>query len=275
LGGKKPPEDKPVGVHKKQNMGRNFMRKERIKGLIAGILLTVLIFTSVTMVSASTRRSVNANIVYDNIRIMIDGVETTLTDLEGRAIEPFIMDGAMYVPISPLVRQFGRSSVYDGTNRILAITTPTTPPPRPRMTYFFDVLTAYENSNDTIIGENQNLIMLGDEYTNCWYFTTNRWNSVDAYVLYNLRGHHKAIKGILGHVDGTYRGGTGTLSIYLDNKLYTAYTLESSMLPTEIILDVTGVNIMKIEFSFDRGGEWWREWHSDRASYGFGNVTVE
>ena len=60
-------------------------------------------------------------ITYDDIKIMLDGRETVLTDLEGNAIEPFLMNDTMYVPISPLVRVFGKSSVYDKSNKILII----------------------------------------------------------------------------------------------------------------------------------------------------------
>jgi hypothetical protein len=63
-------------------------------------------------------------IIYDNITVNIDGVETLLTDLQGNAIEPFLMDNVMYVPISPLVRLFGRTSTYVAATRTLYIATP-------------------------------------------------------------------------------------------------------------------------------------------------------
>ena len=62
-----------------------------------------------------------AKITYDDIKVTIDGKSTTLKDLEGRAIEPFLMNDTMYVPISPLVRQFGKSSTYDTKTKTLVI----------------------------------------------------------------------------------------------------------------------------------------------------------
>ena len=63
----------------------------------------------------------NVKITYDDIKITMDGKATVLKDLEGRAIEPFIYNDTMYVPISPLVRQFGKSSTYDSKSKTLVI----------------------------------------------------------------------------------------------------------------------------------------------------------
>ena len=63
----------------------------------------------------------SVKITYDDIKITMDGKATVLKDLEGRAIEPFIYNDTMYVPISPLVRQFGKTSTYDGKSKTLVI----------------------------------------------------------------------------------------------------------------------------------------------------------
>jgi len=60
-------------------------------------------------------------IEYDDIKIMLDGKETVLTDLEGIAIEPFLINNTMYVPISPLVRKFGKTSTYESSKKTLVI----------------------------------------------------------------------------------------------------------------------------------------------------------
>ena len=63
----------------------------------------------------------SVKITYDDIKLTLDGKTMVLEDLEGRAIEPFLMDGTMYVPISPLVRQFDKSSTYDSKSKTLVI----------------------------------------------------------------------------------------------------------------------------------------------------------
>jgi hypothetical protein len=106
-------------------------------------------------------------------------------------------------------------------------------PPAPKVTYLFDELKAYDNSNKNIIVENQSFKMLGDECIKGWRFYTDLAPS-GATAFYNLRGQYKTVKGVLGHIDGTNRDGIGTLSIYLDDKLYKEYPLTSDMLPTEL-----------------------------------------
>ena len=78
-------------------------------------------FLGLSKDEAAIQGTKTVKITYAGIKITIDGKATTLKDLEGRAIEPFLMDDTMYVPISPLVRQFGKSSTYDTKTKTLAI----------------------------------------------------------------------------------------------------------------------------------------------------------
>ena len=247
--------------------------KKRIKSITMAFLVAVILCT--TVFAAPIWK--NVNIAYNNLKVNIDGVETILTDLEGRAIEPFIYDGVAYVPLSPLSRALGKNAQYDGAAMTIFITTPEVPrPPAPKLTYFFDVLTAFEKANGGYgveVRENQSFKMLGDDYANGWLFNASSYyvgsgHGGTASALYNLRGQYKTIKGILGHIDGTTRDGTGTLNIYLDNVLYKTYPMSSTMLPTEIVLDVTRINIMKVEYILEGS-------YKDAPKYGLGNVTIE
>lgn len=90
------------------------------RNFILGMVAMALIFSLAMSVSA-TLRTRQATLFYNDIQIDINGTLVTLTDLEGNVIEPFIMDNVIYVPVSPLVRQFGYTSTYDGANGTLYI----------------------------------------------------------------------------------------------------------------------------------------------------------
>ena len=240
-------------------------RRKRIKSIILAFLAAALLCT--TVFAAPVFK--NAQLAYNNLKVNIDGVETVLTNLEGEKIEPFIYDGVAYVPLSPLARALGKNAVYDPETITIFITTPVVPPPpAPKVTYLGVDLLAYEKNNEGSynVGENVSFKMLGDEYNGLTFANQFFRNS---YVLYNLRGQYKTLKGTLGHIDGSDRDSAGTINIYLDNELSKTYPLSANMLPVEVNINVTGINVMKIEIVFDRSRNF------DLTKYGFGNVIIE
>jgi len=243
-------------------------RRKRIKSIIFAFLAAAILCT--TVFAAPVWKSVS--IAYNNLKVNIDGVETILTDLEGRAIEPFIYDGVAYVPLSPLARALGKNAVYDGGAGTIFITTPAIPPPpKPAttVTYFFDVLESFEMNGDRNISINRTFKMLGDEYTRGWGFegSGGRTSSLS----YNLRGQYKTIKGVLGHIDGKSRDITGTVSFYvgLEKELRKTYPVTGTMKPMEIEISVVGVDILTIEWVINGSS------HYYDFVYGIGNVTIE
>jgi len=236
-------------------------RRKRIKSMILAFLAAALLCT--TVFAAPVWK--NASIAYNNLKVNIDGVETVLTNLEGEKIEPFIYDGVAYVPLSPLARALGKNAVYDPNTITIFITTPVVPPPSaPKLTYLGVDLLAYEQKGN--IDENRTFKMLGDEYKGLAFV---HWSDITQGVPYNLRGQYKTLKGTLGHVDGSRQNVTGTLNIYLDNELSKSYPLTSTMLPIEVSINITGVNILKIEVAFEGTRD------INQYVYGFGNVTIE
>jgi len=244
-------------------------RKKRIKSIILALVTAMVLCT--TVFAAPVWK--NVSIAYNNLKVNIDGVETILTDLEGRAIEPFIYDGVAYVPLSPLARALDKNAVYDGSAGTIFITTPAVPPPPkpapPKVEYFFDVLTEFENNNYNISSD-QSFKMLGDEYTRGWFFGGGGNRSQISSVSYNLRGQYKTIKGVLGHIDGQTRDFTGTVSFYvgLEKKFHKTYPVTGTMKPMEIEINVIGVDILTIEWVVNGSTYYY-------AVYGLGNVTIE
>jgi len=248
------------------------MRKERTKGFVLGILVTLMLSMTLNVFAAPITRSVQ--IMFNNIKITLDGEEIVPRDARGNVVEPFILDGTTYLPVRGIAGSLGLDVEWDGATQTVILTTPETPaePLPPGVRNFFDVLEAYETGSgnrNTRVEENQSFRMLGDEYANGLRFThiTLNWYDSTNYALYNLRGQHTTIKGVLGHIDDTSRDASGTLNIYFDNELYRSYPLVSTMLPTDVTLDVRGVNVLKFEHVVDN-------W-ANGGAYGFGNITIE
>jgi hypothetical protein len=258
LGGFLPPEDRFVEGYVKNKIFRRFLQmRKTIKGYAAGILTMVLIFTSLTMVSAQSRR-VNVNISYDNIRIMLDGAETALTDLEGRIIEPFIMEGVMYVPISPLARLFGRSSVYDGTNRILVIGEI----PRER-TSLNTAAPFYDGGGgaNAIVGTADSVMIGGTAYRDV--ITYYHWSAnATIFSLHNLNRQFRTLSGYIGRVDGMNMM-DATFTFIGDGTVLQTYNVRAGDLPIEILVSVANVRQLRIEVVLSGGH------HSTYAFQGF------
>ncbi len=92
--------------------------KKKVQGLIAGILVGA-IFASMPVLAKSMQQTINA--VYNNIRIVIDGIEVTPKDVDGNVVEPFIYNGTTYLPVRAVGEAFGKDVSWDGANATVYI----------------------------------------------------------------------------------------------------------------------------------------------------------
>ena len=239
--------------------------KKRIRSIIFGFLAAVLLCTTVFAAPVFT----NVQIAYNNIKIVIDGEEITPKDVRGNVVDPFIMDGTTYLPVRAIGEALGLEVEWNRNINTVFLTTPLEPLESQRR----NDLEAFEIrgvSHNILYEENQSFKMLGNDYIG-YTFANNAGGLVGTdctiSTFYNLNGQYTTIRGTLGRVDGTGTRG-GIFTIYLDDELYTGYTLSGTMPTYEIIIDVTGIRIMRIEVSIPIT-------HVSGAIYGFGNVTLE
>jgi len=235
----------------------NFKTKLRgARNFIIGMLTMALIFTLVMTVTArSGNRTVT--MTYNDIKVVIDGNPVTLTDLDGNAIEPVLIDNTLYVPMSPLVRALGKSSTYDGNAKTLYIG------PKPAETVpFLKVAPAYDVSNTAMVWTANDVTMGGNKYNDAIVYS----NIDTTYSLHNLNGKYKKITGYIGHVDGSNMS-DATFNFYGDGNLIASYDVKAQDLPKQISLIVTGVKQFKIEVINQRGSGW--------VDYAFVGATIE
>ena len=79
--------------------------KKRLQGLITGVLVGVLMTSGVVF---AKQASEIINVIYDNIKILIDGKEYQPTDANGNPVEPFIYNGTTYLPVRAIANAFDK-----------------------------------------------------------------------------------------------------------------------------------------------------------------------
>lgn len=71
------------------------------------VLLALVLTLSVTVFAKQATETIS--VMYDNIKILIDGVEYTAKDANGNVIEPFIYNGTTYLPVHGIANAFDKN----------------------------------------------------------------------------------------------------------------------------------------------------------------------
>lgn len=79
----------------------------RIRDVLTGCLLTVLLFSVVTTAGAALKSKTIE--VYTGSSIYIDGVELHPTDANGKPVEVFSYNGTTYVPLRAVSESLGKA----------------------------------------------------------------------------------------------------------------------------------------------------------------------
>ncbi|SBW02606.1 exported hypothetical protein [uncultured Eubacteriales bacterium] len=90
------------------------MKKERTKGFISGMLVMALVMGLIGA-AAATAGQRTANLQYMDIKITMDGQAITPTDANGNSVEPFAIDGTIYLPVRAVGNAMGMAVNWDGT----------------------------------------------------------------------------------------------------------------------------------------------------------------
>lgn len=103
------------------------MRNKNWKSFVSGFLVAILMMSLVTTgMAASAQRQLEA--WYSNIKITLDGVETTPKDVNGNVVEPFVVDGTTYLPVRAVANMLGLGVDWDGGTNTVILTTPGSKP---------------------------------------------------------------------------------------------------------------------------------------------------
>lgn len=94
------------------------MKKTKITTAVVAILILSI---CTVYASIGTR---TASLVYDNIKIILDGKEIVPTDSDGNAVEPFIIDGTTYLPVRGISNALGLEVGWNGETKTVELNTP-------------------------------------------------------------------------------------------------------------------------------------------------------
>lgn len=95
--------------------------KKQFRGFFIGLAFAlVLALSAGTVYAAAT--GVSIPVVYENIKVLLNGNELELRDGTGKTVEPFIYNGTTYLPIRAIAESFNKTVVWDAQARHVLIT---------------------------------------------------------------------------------------------------------------------------------------------------------
>lgn len=250
------------------------MLKEKLKGLVAGVVLSSLVVGAVPTMAEKVTKT--AELFYNNIKIVIDGKQADLRDAQGNTVEPFIIDGTTYLPVRAVSDALQKAVSWDGATQTVflgkndAIEQPSV--------WLKDLETftgnATTNSADTIEfgGSEYNDILTantGEVFQNYWYT-----NSDGASYLLNCK--YQSFKGTFylgkGNKNHSYKN---RIVVYGDDKvIYTSEGVAAGSFTIPFDIDVSNVVVLKIvPQEYSEGNDSWYE-HSSYSKFMIGNAGL-
>lgn len=74
-----------------------------------------------TVKEDKTGKTETIDITYNNLTFTINNTATEITDAKGNAVEPFLYDGSVYLPVRALATTLGKAVAYDGKTKTVYI----------------------------------------------------------------------------------------------------------------------------------------------------------
>ena len=232
------------------------------KWLIAVVVFTVISIGCISVFARQITETIS--VTYDNIKILIDGIEYTATDVNGTVIEPFIYKGTTYLPVRGIANAFGKdvswepqtstvilgSKNYDWLDQIGYANYETTGA--------FNKMAAISDNTQSTEGEKINRGLYfnlscstsyGAKETNDDEWET--WQRVE-YLLNNQYATFEGEVVCLENNDyySAHNEETAILKLYGDgNLIYTSPPISRGTKTTEFKVDVSNYKILKLDVS--------------------------
>lgn len=235
--------------------------KERLQGVLAGVLIGAVSIGSIAYATTGTR---SIEVIYDNIKVYKDNVLCELKDANGSVIEPFIYNGTTYMPVRGTANLADMQVTWDGANNSVYLWDELVPDG----TYLVDVCPPYETQNynsyhrcEVYSSSNaESFSMGGVKYSNG--LTLAGCGSSNTYALFNLNGKYNSITMTIAPVDGNTE--PSGIAFIVDGRNVAEYTVETGDYPKEITVPLNyGLQLKIVTIS----GE-------GRSATGLGNITV-
>lgn len=97
--------------------------KGNIKSFVSGCIVTATVVGLVGSAAATVGQKTVA-LDYNDIKVTLDGKRVTLVDANGKAVEPFAIDGTTYLPVRAVSDTLGLEVGWDGATATVTLDTP-------------------------------------------------------------------------------------------------------------------------------------------------------
>lgn len=90
-------------------------KKDTLKGFVIGVVLTALIFGSIYAQPITKQ----IQVLYNDIKIAVDGVIIAPKDAKGNIVQPFSFNGTTYLPVRAIGDALGKEITWDGDTKTI------------------------------------------------------------------------------------------------------------------------------------------------------------
>ena len=221
---------------------KNFRRILTITAVAA------MLVTTAAAASTATKKMIEAS--YSGIKLVVNGVEVTPKDPNGKVVEPFISDGTTYLPLRALCNAMGYSNdqiLWDGETKTIyvgdipgaeenwMIKVPV---------YQLDHAKLYDGSDRKatfdVAGKTQTL---GVTFS-AWYDPS--------FAIWNTNGEYKTMNLTIGHMGNKTQN--AVMEVYLDGEYSTEYELKYDAAPKTLSIPLNYAPNVKLNFIASDGG---------------------
>lgn len=219
------------------------MKKDKLKGLIAGILIGCLLCGGSVYAISGTK---TIDVTYRDIKVYKDGVLTNLVDGNGTKVEPFIYNGTTYLPVRGACQLAGMDVEWDGKTSSVYLWDEISA----GETYFIEKCPPYDTSGCStyLATEGDSFSMAGEKYSNGLAFNPY-WD--EGYALFNLNARYSTLEFTIGHTDSEQD--EKSVSFIVDGKVIKTVVLEPECLPKKVTVPLGHGLQLKIQASDDCG----------------------
>lgn len=218
--------------------------KQRLQGLIAGVLIG-------TMITGGAVFAANTTTLYDvlmnGIKIVVDGQKLNPTDANGNKVEPIIYNGTTYLPVRAVANAIGKPVYWDGPNFTVYLGDMDG-----KLEYPTKELTSNDNIGDHWYDSNNLKDNYGNIYSNA--ITTSDDNRTFE-TLCAMK--YSRLKGVIYVTEGYSGDETTQIIIKADKKtIYTSPEIDKTSAPVNFDVDITGCNNLRITSTHNLSDFW-------------------
>lgn len=209
--------------------------KLQIGKRLSALLLCLTLCGGTALAANTVYRTITVQ--YDNIKLVIDGVEITPKDADGLTVEPFIYNGTTYLPVRAVGNAIGKQVTWDGESKTVYLGDA----PNSK-NWLMDVCPPYQT--DRLITNESNFKMDGTTYTHGFYSI-----GPSSSGLFNLNGKYTTLSCDIGFTDG-HASSSKQVEIYLDGDLTQVIELPKESLVKHFDIPLHNALQLKIVCSY-------------------------